>query len=58
MNNNQTIEKLNQMRLYGMSQLHLQHVKNNQINGLQPDEYLSILTDHEWEQRQDRKSVV
>lgn len=55
MNNNQTIEKLNQMRLYGMSQLHLQHVKNNQVSDLQPDEYLSILTDHEWEQRQNKK---
>lgn len=55
MNNNQTIEKLNQMRLYGMSHLHLQHVKNNQISDLQPDEYLSILTDYEWEQRQNKK---
>lgn len=55
MNNNQTIEKLKQMRLGAMAQLHLQHVKNNQLNDITADEYLSLLTDHEWEDRQNRK---
>jgi len=55
MNNNQTIEKLKQMRLGAMTNLHLQHVKNNQLNNLTPDEYLALLTDHEWEDRQNKK---
>lgn len=55
MNNNQTIEKLKQMRLGAMAQLHLQHVKNNQFNDITADEYLALLTDHEWEDRQHKK---
>ncbi len=55
MNNNQTIEKLKQMRLGAMADLHLQYVKNNQLNSTTPDEYLGILTDHEWENRQNQK---
>lgn len=55
MNNNQTIEKLKQMRLGAMADLHLQHIKNNQLNDVTPDEYLALLTDHEWENRQNTK---
>ena len=55
MNNNQTIEKLKQMRLGAMATLHLQHVKNNQLDDITADEYLALLTDHEWEDRQNRK---
>ncbi len=55
MNNNQTIEKLKQMRLGAMAQLHHHHVKNNQLNDFTPDEYLALLADHEWEDRQNKK---
>ncbi|MBI9065491.1 MAG: ATP-binding protein [Marinilabiliaceae bacterium] len=55
MNNNQTIEKLMQMRMGAMANLHKQYISNNQMNGLTPDEYLSILIDHEWEDRQNKK---
>jgi|SRR5690554_5345516 len=55
MNNNQTIEKLQQMRLGAMASLHQQHVKDNRIESVTADEYLAILTDHEWELRQNRK---
>jgi len=55
MNNNQTIEKLKQMRLGAMAELHLQYLKNNQLNDSTPDEYLALLTDHEWENRQNQK---
>ena len=55
MNNNQTVEKLRNMRLSAMAETHLQHVKNNQFNNLTPDEYLALLADHEWEDRQNRK---
>lgn len=55
MNNNQTIEKLNQMRLGAMASLHLQHLKDKRMESLTADEYLALLTDHEWEHRQNRK---
>lgn len=55
MNNNQTIEKLRQMRLGAMADLHLQHMKNNQMKNVTPDEYLALLTDQEWEFRQNSK---
>jgi DNA replication protein DnaC len=55
MDNNQTIEKLKQMRLSAMADLHLQHVKNNKFNDATPDEYLSLLTEHEWDSRQNQK---
>lgn len=55
MNNNQTIEKLKQMRICAMAELHRQHVKNNQYAQCTPDEYLALLTDHEYEDRQNKK---
>lgn len=55
MNNNQTVEKLRQMRLSAMAELHLQNVKNNQISECTPDEYLALLTEYEWENRQNLK---
>lgn len=56
MNNNQTIEKLRQMRIGAMAELHSQHVKNNGTGNLTPDEYLGMLTDHEWESRHNQKT--
>lgn len=55
MNNNQTIEKLKQMRLTAMAHLHLQHVKDNRVASMTADQYLALLTDHQWEERQNRK---
>ena len=55
MNNNQTVEKLRQMRLGAMAELHLQNVKNNQFNDVTADEYIGLLTEHEWEDRQNKK---
>lgn len=55
MNNNQSIEKLKQMRLGAMAQLHLQHIKDNRIENITADEYLALLIDHQWEDRQNRK---
>jgi DNA replication protein DnaC len=54
--NSPTIEKPKQMRPEAMADLHLQHVKNNRLNECTPDEYLAILTDHEWENRQNQKT--
>lgn len=55
MNNNQTIEKLKQMRLSAMAELHAAHLKDNRTDKSTPDEYLALLTDHQWEDRQNKK---
>jgi DNA replication protein DnaC len=55
MNNNQTVEKLKQMRLGAMADLHLQQLKDNRISSITADEYLALLTDHQWEDRQNKK---
>lgn len=51
MNNQTTIEKLRKMRLGAMAKMHSQHVANQDFNDLSPDEYLALLTDHEYEER-------
>jgi len=55
MNNNQTIEKLKRMRINGMAILHHEHIRDNRANSMTADEYLALLTDHEWENRWNRK---
>jgi len=55
MNSNQTVEKLRKMRLSAMAELHYQNVKDNRFAGFTPDEYIALLTDHEWEDRQGKK---
>ncbi len=55
MNNNQTIEKLRQMRLGAMAELHAAHLRDNRTDKSTADEYLALLTDHQWEDRQNRK---
>ena len=55
MNNNQTVEKLKQMRLTAMAELHLQHVKNNKFNDITPDEYMALMADHKWEDWENKK---
>jgi DNA replication protein DnaC len=55
MNSNQTVEKLRKMRLSAMAELHYQNVKDNKFAGFTPDEYIALLTDHEWEDRQGKK---
>jgi len=55
MNNNQTIEKLKQMRLTAMAELHAAHLKDNRTGKSTPDQYLALLTDHQWEERQNKK---
>lgn len=53
--NNQTIDKLNSMRLGAMARLHLQYVQENRHTGMSCDEYLALLTDHQWEDRENNK---
>ena len=40
MNNNQTVEKLRQMRLMAMASLHLRQTSENNQEKFSPDEYL------------------
>ncbi|MDZ7848184.1 MAG: hypothetical protein U5L96_16325 [Owenweeksia sp.] len=47
MNTNETIEKLKQMRLEAMAQLHSQHITSSTYGECPPDEYMALLTDHE-----------
>jgi|SRR5690625_48559 len=55
MNNNQTLEKLRQMRLKAMASLHEQYLEDNRIGSMTTDEYLALLVDHQWEDRLNRK---
>ena len=55
MNKNQTIEKLNSMRINAMASMHQNNLKNNLYSNLTADEYLDLLTDHEWEEREQKK---
>ncbi len=56
MNNHQTLEKLKKMRLHAMANHHQQHLQGQQHDQWTNDEYLAMLIDHEWEDRQQRKT--
>lgn len=56
MNSNQTIDNQKQMRLETMAQFHARYIKNNQYAQCTPDGYLALLTDHEWEERQNKNT--
>lgn len=55
MNNYQTSDKLREMRLNAMAELHTQYMKSKENHNLTADEYLALLVDHEWEDRQNKK---
>lgn len=55
MNKNQTIEKLKSMRLHAMASMYQYHLQNNLYSDATADEYIGLLTDHEWEERQNKK---
>lgn len=55
MNKNQTIEKLKSMRLNAMASMYQHHLQNNLYSDATADEYIGLLTDHEWEERQNKK---
>jgi len=55
MNNQNTIEKLKQMRLNAMAQMHYTNTQNNINMEYTIDEYVAMLADREWEDKQNRK---
>ncbi len=52
---NQTINKMNNMRLNSMAQIHHQRLVENLHQEYSVDEYTSMLIEQEWEQRQNNK---
>ena len=56
MNNNQTIEKMKQMRFYGMQQAFDTVLQTGKNNDLTSDELVSYLIDAEWTDRMNRKT--
>lgn len=55
MNNQNTIDKMKQMRLSGMAQMHYTNITNNINLDYTIDQYITMLVDQEWENRQNRK---
>ena len=55
MNNQNTIEKMTQMRLSGMAQMHHTNTSSNINLEYTIDQYVSMLVDQEWENRQNRR---
>jgi len=55
MNNQNTIEKMKQMRLSGMAEMHYTNTTNNINLGYTIDQYVAMLVEQEWENRQNRK---
>jgi DNA replication protein DnaC len=55
MNQQATIERLKQMRLGAMAQVHYNNLQNNLNMDLTIDQYVGLLVDQEWENRQGNK---
>lgn len=55
MNNQNTIEKMRQMRLSGMAELHYSNLQSAIYQDYTIDQYLALLIDQEWESRQEKK---
>ncbi len=55
MNNQNTIEKMKQMRLGGMAEMHYTNTNSNISIEYTIDQYVAMLVDQEWENRQNRK---
>lgn len=55
MNVNQTIEKMQQMRLRGMSDIYRRSISENLYQNYSTDEYVGLLVDTEYEYRYNRK---
>lgn len=55
MNNQQTIEQMNEMKLYGMLRAFQTTMETNQLQSFTPDQMISQLIQAEWEDRQQRR---
>lgn len=55
MNNQSTIEKMKQMRLYAMADNHYNSLQNNLHRDCTTDQYIALLVDQEWEHRYNKR---
>ena len=55
MNNQSTIERMKQMRLYAMADSHYNSMQNNMHQDYTLDQYLALLIDQEWEYRYNKR---
>jgi DNA replication protein DnaC len=55
MNNQSTIEKMKQMRLYAMADNHYNSTQNNLHRDYTTDQYIAMLVDQEWEYRYNKR---
>jgi DNA replication protein DnaC len=55
MNNQSTIEKMKQMRLYSMAETYYNSMQNNMHHNYTLDQYLALLVDQEWEYRYNKR---
>jgi DNA replication protein DnaC len=55
MNNQTTIEKMKQMRLYSMAETYYNSMQNNMHQDYTVDQYLALLVDQEWEWRYNKR---
>lgn len=55
MNNQSTIEKMKQMRLYAMAEIYYNSAQNNLHRDYTLDQYLALLIDQEWEYRYNKR---
>ncbi len=55
MNPNQTIDKMKLMRLHAMAELYHQSINQNLYSDMNQDEWMTMLVDQEWQERQNKK---
>ena len=55
MNNHNTIDKMKQMRLTAMAEMHYTNMDNNINQQYTNDQYVTMLVDQEWENKQNNK---
>ena len=55
MNSHTTIEKMKQMRLYAMADMYYRSLQEGLYSDYTLDQWLAMLVDHEWEDKQNRK---
>jgi DNA replication protein DnaC len=55
MNTQSTIQKMQQLRLYGMSEIYQRAIKENLFSAYTNDEFIALLVDTEWESKQNMR---
>jgi len=55
MNKHQTTQRLRDLLLHGMVRIHHQHLKENMYNDYTLDQYIALLAEQEWDERNNRR---